>query len=125
MVLQAKPVRPSAPSPRTGVPAARSSGVRRRNDAGHATTRSRRPPSQGRSAPPSPPTQSASLPDRGIRVLLAFFGAAMIMVLGVVLVGAVGQWWVLVLVMLVDFIVTFVVLALVVELLGDGSGDSA
>jgi hypothetical protein len=58
-------------------------------------------------------------------VLLVFFAAAMIMVLGVVLVGAVGQWWVLVLVMLVDFIVTFVVLALVVELLGDGSGDSA
>ena len=60
-----------------------------------------------------------------MRVLLAFIAAAMIMVVGVVLVGAVGQWWVLVPVMLVDFIVTFVVLALVVELLGDGSGGSA
>ena len=60
-----------------------------------------------------------------MRVLLAFVAAAMIMVVGVVLVGAVGQWWVLVPVMLVDFIVTFVVLALVVELLGDGSGGSA
>ena len=125
MVLQAKPVRPSAPSPRTGVPAARPSRVRRRNDAGHATTRSRRPPSPRRIAPPSPPVQSASLPNRGLRVLLAFLAAAMIMVVGVVLVGAVGQWWVLVPVMLVDFIVTFVVLALVVELLGDGSGGSA
>ena len=60
-----------------------------------------------------------------MRVLLAFVAAVMIMVVGVVLVGAVGQWWVLVPVMLVDFIVTFVVLALVVELLGDGSGGSA
>jgi hypothetical protein len=69
--------------------------------------------------------QSASLPDRGLRVLLAFVAAVMIMVVAVVLVGAVGQWWVLVPVMLVDFIVTSVVLALVVELLGDGSGGSA
>jgi hypothetical protein len=60
-----------------------------------------------------------------MRVLLAFVAAAMIMVIAVVLVGAVGQWWVLVPVMLVDFIVTSVVLALVVELLGDGSGGSA
>jgi hypothetical protein len=41
------------------------------------------------------------------------------MVAGVTLVGAVGQWWVVALVMLVDFILTFVVLALIVELLGE------
>ena len=42
----------------------------------------------------------------------------MIMVVAVVLVGAVVQWWVLVPVMLVDLAVTFVVIATLVHLLG-------
>jgi hypothetical protein len=65
---------------------------------------------------------TVSLPDRGIRVLLVFFAAALIMVAAVTLVGAVGQWWVLAPVMLVDLIFTFIVLdALIVELLGEGA----
>jgi hypothetical protein len=48
------------------------------------------------------------------------FGAAtLIVVLAAVLVGAVGQWWVLVPVMLVDLLLTFVVLASIVGMLGD------
>jgi hypothetical protein len=54
-------------------------------------------------------------------LLLVFFGATILMVVAVVLVGAVGQWWVLVPVMLVDLTVTFVVLASIVRLLGDDS----
>ena len=60
-----------------------------------------------------------------MRVLLVFVAATLIMVAAVALVGAVGQWWVLVPVMLVDFILTFIVLALVVQLLGNGDGGSA
>lgn len=74
-----------------------------------------------RSARPSPAETSAPLVDRGIRVLLVFVAAMLIMVAGVTLVGAVGQWWVLVPVMLVNFILTFIVLALIVELLGEGA----
>jgi hypothetical protein len=129
MVLQAKPVHPPSSSPRSGAPV---TGTRRRGDARHATGRSRRPapppnarPAPSPSARPSPAETSAPLPDRGVRFLFVFVAAMLIMVAGVTLVGAVGQWWILAPVMLVDFIVTFVVLALVVELLGDGSGDSA
>ena len=118
MVLQAKPVHP-ARSPRRGVPAARPPRTRRRVDAGEATARSQ-PPAPPRSARLSPPLPSESLPDRGIRVVLMFVAAMLIMVAGVTLVGAVNQWWVLVPVMLVDFILTFVVVALFVELLGEG-----
>lgn len=118
MVLEAKPVRP-ARSPRTGVPTARPPRTRRRRDAGHATARTQRP-APPHSARPSPSETSASLPDRGIRVVLAFVAAMLIMVAGVTLVGAVDQWWVLAPVMLVDFILTFVVVALFVELLGEG-----
>ena len=60
-----------------------------------------------------------------MRVLLVFVAATLIMVADVVLLEAVGQWWVLVPVMLVDFILTFIVLALVVQLLGNGDGGSA
>ncbi|MEO8688789.1 MAG: hypothetical protein ABI611_11295 [Solirubrobacteraceae bacterium] len=52
--------------------------------------------------------------------MLTFVAAMLIMVAGVTLVGAVDQWWVLAPVMLVDFILTFVVVALFVELLGEG-----
>ena len=118
MVLQAEPVHP-ARSPRTDLPAARPPRARRRNDAGHGTARSRRPASP-RSTRASPPETTAPRTDRGIRFLLVFVAAMLIMVAGVTLVGTVGQWWVLVPVMLVDFILTFIVLALIVELLGEG-----
>ena len=128
MVLQAKPVHPPSRSPRSGAPAARTPQTRRRVDARHATGTSRRPapppsaePAPRPSARPSPAETSASLPDRGIRVLLVFTAAMLIMVAAATLVGAVGQWWVLAPVMLVDFILTFIVLALFVELLGEGA----
>jgi hypothetical protein len=54
-------------------------------------------------------------------LLLVFFGATILMVVAVVLVGAVGQSWVLVPVMLVDLTATFLVLASIVRLLGDDS----
>lgn len=57
--------------------------------------------------------------NRGDFLLLVFFAATLIMVVAVVLVGAVGQWWVLVPVMLVDLTVTCVVLASLVQLLSD------
>jgi hypothetical protein len=55
----------------------------------------------------------------GERLLFVFVAATLIMVLAAVLVGAVGQWWVLVPVMLVDLTLTFVVLASIVGMLGD------
>ena len=118
MVLQAKPVHP-ARRPRRGVPAARPPRTRRRVDAGEAAARSQ-PPAPPRSARPSPAETTAPRTDRGIRFLLVFVAAMLIMVAGVTLVGAVGQWWVLVPVMLVDLILTYIVLALIVELLGEG-----
>ena len=51
-------------------------------------------------------------------LFLVFFIAVVIMVVAVVLVGAVGQWWVLVPVMLVDFAATFAVIVAIVQLLG-------
>jgi hypothetical protein len=62
---------------------------------------------------------------RGDYLFLVFFLATMIMVIAVVLVGAVGQMWVLVPVMLVDLIVTFAVIATLVSLLGDDGRPSA
>lgn len=120
MVFQAKPVSPPSRSPGSGAPAAGTPRTRRRDHARPATDKSRRSAPRP-SARPSRAETSASLPDRGIRVLLAFVTAMLIMVAGVTLVGAVDQWWVLVPVMLVDFILTFTVLALFVELLGEGS----
>lgn len=56
--------------------------------------------------------------------MFVFFAATTIMVVAVVLVGAVEQWWVLVPVMLVDFVVTFAVIASIVRLLGDDGHPS-
>jgi hypothetical protein len=128
MVLQAKPVHPPSRSPRWGDPAAGTPRTRRRDHARQGTERSRQPtqppsarPAQPLSPRPSPAAPRASLPDRGMRVLLVFTGAMLIMVAAATLVGAVGQWWVLAPVMLVDFILTFIVLALFVELLREGA----
>jgi hypothetical protein len=136
MVLKATPVPPPSRSPGSGSPAAGTPGTRRRDDARHATEKSRRPapPPCARPAPcpsarpaqppgvrPSPAETGASLPDRGIPVLLVFVAATLIMVAGVTLVGAVDQWWILAPVMLVDFILTFIVIALILELLGEGA----
>jgi len=47
-----------------------------------------------------------------------FFVAVLTVVVAVVLVGAVDQWWVLVPVMLVHLVATFGVLVAIVQLLG-------
>jgi hypothetical protein len=52
---------------------------------------------------------------------MAVFIAAMLLIVGLVwLLGAVDQWWILVPVMLVDFVLTAAVLAMVTRLLDDG-----
>ena len=124
MVLQSKPVHPPSSSPR--------SASQRRGHAG-ATSPVKQP--GGRADLLRRPTRDPLLAERadlarrdvrasagsGIRVLLVFSAAVLIMVAAATLVGAVGQWWVLAPVMLVDFILTFIVLALFVELLGEGA----
>ena len=70
----------------------------------------------------SPRARRWSPRDRGGELLLAFFGATMTMVVAVVLVGAVGQWWALVPVMVVHLVVTFGVIAMIVQMLG-GDGE--
>jgi hypothetical protein len=82
------------------------------------------------SAPSTSPTIVRRSPgggglSRGDYLFLVFFLATMIMVIAVVLVGAVGQMWVLVPVMLVDLTVTFAVIATLVSLLGDDGRPSA
>ena len=56
-------------------------------------------------------------------MLLAFVVAALVMVVAVAIVAVVGRWWVLVPVILVDFVATFAVIASIVHLLRDG-GDA-
>ena len=105
-----------------------STGVR----AGATPVRLRRrddvPPSPDRIQPqdaaPSTESERSSGWSGGEFLLLVFLGATIIMVVAVVLVGAVGQWWVLVPVLVVDLTVTFVVLASVVRLIGDDSTPS-
>jgi predicted small integral membrane protein len=70
---------------------------------------------------PSPRTR-LSPRDRGSELLLAFLGATVIMVVAVVLVGAVDQWWALAPVMLVHLVVTFAVIGTIVHMLG-GDGE--
>jgi fatty acid desaturase len=70
---------------------------------------------------PKPIPQSAGQRrerDRGIGLLLVFFGATLVMVVGATLVGVVDQWWVLVPVMLVDLVVTLSVIATILGLMG-------
>jgi hypothetical protein len=52
-------------------------------------------------------------------LLLVFFVATLVMVAAIVLVGSVTSYWVLVPVMLLDFLVTIIVIASIVRLLGD------
>jgi hypothetical protein len=78
-----------------------------------------------RRAPPALPStvrrspHAGRLPqrDRGIELLLVFFATTVTTVVAVTLVGAVDQWWVLVPVMLVPFVVTFAVIATIVRML--------
>ena len=115
MAVQSKPVRPCAPTPPRRATSAVPSGGRRGSDAEHATVAR---PGVGRPSP-KPPSPGAGGLSRGDYLFLVFFGATIVMVVAVVLVGAVGQMWVLVPVMLVDLTVTFAVVATLVSLMGD------
>jgi hypothetical protein len=118
VTVRSKPARPSTRRSRGPVRAGATPSRLRRHDV---------PPSPDRveprvvASPPRPYTESERSSGRsgGEFLLLVFFGATILMVVAVVLVGAVGQWWVLVPVMLVDLTVTFAVLASIVRLLGD------
>jgi hypothetical protein len=67
---------------------------------------------------------AAPLRDRGLS-LFAIFTAAMFVMVGLaVLTAIVGQWWLLVPVMIVDFVATTAVLASIASLLRDGDGRS-
>jgi hypothetical protein len=124
--VRPKPVRPRAPAARrrfTPAGPARADRRTEAEDAGAADARLSVP------LPESPtiarPSRGAGGLSRGDYLFLVFFVATMIMVVAVVLVGAVGQLWVLVPVMLVDLTVTFAVIAALVSLLGDDGGPSA
>jgi hypothetical protein len=71
----------------------------------------------------SPPPQRRPAetpgPDRGDGMFLIFATATLLIVVAVVAVTAVNQWWVLIPVMLLDFTITFGVIAAVVLLLRD------
>lgn len=56
-------------------------------------------------------------------MLFVFLVATLVMVVAVVAVGVVGSWWVLVPVMLVDFVTTGGVIGYIVSLLDD-DGES-
>jgi Flp pilus assembly protein TadB len=67
---------------------------------------------------------AAPLRDHGLS-LIAIFTVAMLVMVGLaVLTAIVGQWWVLVPVMIVDLAATTAVLASIASLLGDGDGHS-
>jgi hypothetical protein len=57
------------------------------------------------------------------QLLSVFLAATLVMVVAVIVVGTVDRWWVLVPVMLVDFAVTFGVIAYIARLLVD-DGES-
>jgi len=61
------------------------------------------------------------LADHGLTLLVIFTASALLIVALVVLIGAVGAWWTLIPVMLVDFAVTAAVLVTVAKLLEDPS----
>lgn len=106
----------------------------------HAPARTRRPagPAQaGRWTPrrgagavrlgpttPNPRVPAPQRPVGGVGALLSvFLTATLVMVVAVIAVGAVNDWWVLLPVMLVDFGVTFLVVAFIMRLLAD-DGES-
>lgn len=52
-------------------------------------------------------------------MLSVFLAATLVMVVAVIAVGAVNDWWILLPVMLVDFGTTFLVVAFIMRLLAD------
>jgi hypothetical protein len=129
VAIQSKPVRPTRFTPARGrrsaaVPPGRAG---RPTDAGGAIATTQRaaapPPPTPSSARPSPGPGGSSDRDPGIELLLAFVVAALVMVVAAAIVAVVGRWWVLVPVMLVDFVATVAVIASIVHLLRDGGDE--
>ena len=114
MAVQPKPVRPLAPRRR----ATPTLGARSRGNPAGASPQTSAPPRTSPAAVRSSSGADGLSRWGGDFLFLVFFVAAMIMVVAVVLVGAVGQWWVLLPVMLVHLIATFGVLAAIVQLFG-------
>lgn len=99
-----------------------------------ATTAAPRPQSRPRPAqaydsprrrqpdePEIPDRRPSSTVDRGLILLVVFTASALLIVALVVLVGAVGSWWILIPVMMADLAVTAAVLVTVARLI---EGDS-
>ena len=115
MAVRSKPTRRRTPAFRRRATRALGVPTGQRKVAPDATVASWRP---GAPPPASQPVPPSPGPSGGDRLLLVFFGATVLMVVAVVLVGAVVQRWVLVPVMLVDFAVTLAVIATLLQLLG-------
>jgi hypothetical protein len=73
------------------------------------------------SRPPSTPSDDGR--DVGLRLLISFLAAALLMVGAVVTIGIVDRSWILVPVMIVDLAATFSVLATIAHLLRDDPGS--
>jgi hypothetical protein len=84
------------------------------------------PPSRPRphpGPPQRPEPDSGPLRDHGLTLLTVFTFAMLVMIGLAVLTAIVGEWWILVPVMMVDFAVTTAVLASLVRLLNSGDGQ--
>jgi hypothetical protein len=121
VAVESKPVR----SPRTAAVRHRrgttgpQTSDRRPSDVDHDIVQSRRVDATARSAEPPSGSNDTVRPDRGVGLMLIFTAATLLMVLAVAAVTVVDRWWVLVPVMLLDFVVTFAVIATIVRLLRD------
>lgn len=129
MPVDSKPASPSRLAPaRRGPPSETPLGpFRRQSDikrAGHRLRPcdSRPPPVEPREERPRPSATGLPERDRGVSLMVTFVTATLVMVVVVAVTGAVDRFWVLVPVMLVDFAVTFTVLASITRLLHD-DGD--
>jgi hypothetical protein len=122
VAVQSKPVRAPRPAPTRR---RRPADVRPRrpsfsSDAGvHSRQVVSAPPAALPRARPSDDESDRSRPDRGVGLLLIFVAATMVMVVAVAIVAIVDRWWVLVPVMLVDFAVTYALIAMIARLLRD------
>jgi hypothetical protein len=113
VTVQSERVRTSAPAGRRRGTSGAQARDRRPRGASHPTVASE----PAASAPPR--VEETPGPDRGDGMFLIFAAATLLMVVAVVAVTAVNQWWVLIPVMLLDFTITFGVIAAVVLLLKD------
>jgi hypothetical protein len=114
VAVRSKPARPLA-SRRRATPALR---TRRPSDAAEGSPQTSAPALTSRAGIRSSSAAGGLSRWSGDSLFLVFSLATVIMVVAVVLVGAVDQWWVLVPVMLVHLLATFGVLVAIAQLLG-------